>query len=1009
MAGEIQAAFDAVYTNGPATSPDEPRKELIRSVVGATIQSQMDNVRTMAEGAAAGYVIGTTWPALAAIEGTREGQPGRVPTADTGTHTGRYVNASGNIVSGTVPNSGEYAWNGSFDAWVRTGDVIDPAALDAEIAAIGINVQDAAINAELARGAQLAIDRGWPVPPTAGVQALAERSPYGFTLVRATEASRTDVRGYVTQVAENEFPHDYDPLTGEYRGWLLEPPATNGLLQSSDLLNAYWSTTRGSLAVSSIVAPDGVQTFFRFSETAETGVHSFLRAGLPVSLGAIYTFSLFVKADSRNAAAIQFDSDLGGAPAIRAAFNLVTGAVISTTEGVIGARIKPYGNGVYRISMTLAARATSNSGRIIFSTAIGSDNNFAGTAGAGLYFWGPQWETNNAETAYIPTSGAAVTRDVSAVTGLDIPSVAEGTLFARFSIRSRPSPRAYIATLYSDPNRAGIVVNANGQVYFGYIVDNETVQVNGPVPDLDGDVWAAVSWKDGQQLLAVNGTSYSGGSAPGLPGAGYLVVGSIGGTASPADADVKEVFFFPRAMTAAQLAVVTNPNVTPAEGGYSVARQYVEVYSDVSKDMCLVWHADAGNPASVEYRALGATNWQSAGATVVDFPSSTEKVYSARVINLSPDTVYEWRPAGSGSQTIRTFRTAPEYLSRDLRVCVVSDAQGPQSQYPDPESIFNTINDLIALDEPDLILIAGDLVADDGVQSNTVSGWWRNFMDAISARFVRSDGTMIPICAMTGNHEVSNEGEGSFSGHQPRGYVDKLFNCFYRTNWQNVGGSGYGYFSIGREVLFVCLDTNHGSPISEQVPWLAGVMSDLAPQYRHVVIGAHVPPWSYSNDQWDTPSIANWGLVSEMVRRDVMPLVQDHPNVRFMVTGHLHNILATPLLKIDPAESGTQQRWYLDPDGMRILGTGGWIGVYQRPFQTANRVSDIDGSSWVDMALATEGPTIKNITPISPPTGDGYDPAIKHYWRIEFRADEVEALCINLNGGVYKAYTETVG
>ncbi len=48
MAGEIQAAFDAVYVDGPSTSPAHPDKVLIRDVVGATIQSQMDSTRDLA-------------------------------------------------------------------------------------------------------------------------------------------------------------------------------------------------------------------------------------------------------------------------------------------------------------------------------------------------------------------------------------------------------------------------------------------------------------------------------------------------------------------------------------------------------------------------------------------------------------------------------------------------------------------------------------------------------------------------------------------------------------------------------------------------------------------------------------------------------------------------------------------------------------------------------------------------------------------------------------------------
>lgn len=126
MAGEIQAAFDSVYADGPTSEPSEPSKPRIRSELAPVIQAQVDLAKSISEGAAAGYVVGTTWSALAAINGTRAGQPGRVPNSDAGTHTDP-------VVGGTVPNAGEYAWSVSPAGWRRVGDVIDPISLQNSI------------------------------------------------------------------------------------------------------------------------------------------------------------------------------------------------------------------------------------------------------------------------------------------------------------------------------------------------------------------------------------------------------------------------------------------------------------------------------------------------------------------------------------------------------------------------------------------------------------------------------------------------------------------------------------------------------------------------------------------------------------------------------------------------------------------------------------------------------------------------------------------------------------
>ncbi len=48
MAGEIQAAFDTVYADGPSSSPDQPDKGRIRGELAPVIQRQMDEVRSLA-------------------------------------------------------------------------------------------------------------------------------------------------------------------------------------------------------------------------------------------------------------------------------------------------------------------------------------------------------------------------------------------------------------------------------------------------------------------------------------------------------------------------------------------------------------------------------------------------------------------------------------------------------------------------------------------------------------------------------------------------------------------------------------------------------------------------------------------------------------------------------------------------------------------------------------------------------------------------------------------------
>lgn len=66
------------------------------------------------EGAAAGRVDQATWAGLAAIAGTRPGQPAIVYGPDAGTHIDP-------VTGGNVPNVGEYFWSASPAGWRRSG------------------------------------------------------------------------------------------------------------------------------------------------------------------------------------------------------------------------------------------------------------------------------------------------------------------------------------------------------------------------------------------------------------------------------------------------------------------------------------------------------------------------------------------------------------------------------------------------------------------------------------------------------------------------------------------------------------------------------------------------------------------------------------------------------------------------------------------------------------------------------------------------------------------------
>ncbi len=116
--GTIRDAANVVYANGSTSAPQEPDKAGIRSLFG-TVEDAID-------AATAGVVRAETWTALAAISGTRNGQPGQVPS-QAGTHTDPVTGA-------TVANQGEYRWvSGGGGGWRWVGAILDATALQAQI------------------------------------------------------------------------------------------------------------------------------------------------------------------------------------------------------------------------------------------------------------------------------------------------------------------------------------------------------------------------------------------------------------------------------------------------------------------------------------------------------------------------------------------------------------------------------------------------------------------------------------------------------------------------------------------------------------------------------------------------------------------------------------------------------------------------------------------------------------------------------------------------------------
>ena len=114
---------------------------------------------------------------------------------------------------------------------------------------------------------------------------------------RASAATRTNKNGSLESVLSGVPRIDFNAITGESRGVLIEPQATNLLLQSESFASP-WNFIGSSVDSSSIVPPSNSGTAKKLKESASTGNHALYQI-MSFSIGVSYCFSVYARAGER--------------------------------------------------------------------------------------------------------------------------------------------------------------------------------------------------------------------------------------------------------------------------------------------------------------------------------------------------------------------------------------------------------------------------------------------------------------------------------------------------------------------------------------------------------------------------------------------------------------------------------------------------------------------------------------------------------------------------------------
>jgi hypothetical protein len=323
-----------------------------------------------------------------------------------------------------------------------------------------------------------------------------------FSVTRATNvATRFNAAGFIETVTSGLPRLDYYTSDGTpgCPALLVEPSGTNSILRSEEFDNFYWVKPNGNATpTTETAAPNGSFTAETYVvNNGATGNSPIVRT-ITLLANTIYTLSVFVKKRDYDTANIRIYTD--ETSFATCTFNLSTGTAT-------GGSILNFGNGWYRVSVTLttAATVTNSQVQLIRDAQIRDGV-------AGIYIWGAQLETGSVTTSYIPTTTGSVTRDADVINKTSVSGLigqTEGTIYAEVDIQFN-NRNADIIGLDSGGSANGfyLIIRSTSVIELRIRQDSTNAlifQRTGAYPV--GINKIAVSYKNGDFAISLNGTT----------------------------------------------------------------------------------------------------------------------------------------------------------------------------------------------------------------------------------------------------------------------------------------------------------------------------------------------------------------------------------------------------------------------------------------------------------------------------------------------------------------------
>ncbi len=285
----------------------------------------------------------------------------------------------------------------------------------------------------------------------------------------------------------------------------------------------------------------------------------------------------------------------------------------------------------------------------------------------------------------------------------------------------------------------------------------------------------------------------------------------------------------------------------------------------------VLYDTDSGAPYA--YAAVGDHQ------SVADFEG---QYHDVELTGLAPGTTYYFVCGGDeGWSEEKSFRTIG--LGEEVSFVLGGDSRRPYASYEiksSPTAISNWpdarnwVSTTMAEEDPDFVVFIGDMVNSGNNQEE-----WANWLEMVEERWVTTDGCMIPLVPVIGNHEM---------GAYPN--VESSYEYF--TGIFALPGNER-YYSLDFPDLHVTALCTTGGCVAtwwdpaevealEQVDWLESDLAGSDAEWK--IVAFHIPYYS--------SFVTGTGYPSEPFLKYWAPIIEDPAyGVDIVATGHVHNYM----------------------------------------------------------------------------------------------------------------------